>query len=84
MRAEAVQFRAKREGGFDQRKEQEGSTHQLYPTQDFLIADHVWVCPDVIPSREVWLQQAQLLTEQVCLPNVSQYRGAHMANSKGP
>lgn len=44
-----------------------GFTHPLDPGQDLLAMEHMWVCPDVIPAREVWLQQAQLLVEQVCM-----------------
>ena len=61
--AEAVLFAAKRGGVIGETKEV-GSTH---PDQGFTAVDHTGVCSDNVPSREVWLQQAQLLTEQVCL-----------------
>lgn len=40
-----------------------GFIHHLELEQDLLAMEH---CPDAIPTREVWLQQAQLLVEQVC------------------
>eukprot|EP00731_Ephydatia_muelleri_P020303 Em0013g30a len=38
-----------------------GFIHHLELEQDLLAMEH---CPDAIPTREVWLQQAQLLVEQ--------------------